>query len=1443
MGYVEAACAVCVGQSDCDDFPPETKQRNQLSRKFSIHAGKEDTYRGRQKNLCSACSCSHSLEKCLKFTRLTLEEKWKLVRDKRLCFSCLLTGHPTKDCPSKQICNINGCKFPHHKLLHGQTQNFTRSNSDYRPETVTHSNENFADGQVLLRILAVELKGTKGTIKTYAMCDEGSTITLVDCSLAKKVGFAGRTDSLSFTGVCGVNKTVPAKRATFKICGMNDTASFNMTARIVPDLDLPTQFISCNRLKAYEKRCQNPLTWEYGHVKPMILIGQDNYDLMVPHQVLKIPCHPTITRSDLGWSLCGKTDSSGSQNHFMRHVSVDSSDENLDKLVRESFQLESIGVNPHTVSKYSMEEQKAIEILDKTSRRVGDRWEVGLPWRDENRLPPSKGMAFSRLKSIEKKMDSEPSFAQFYCSKIQEYLDKGYAVKLTNAVDYPSPKTWYLPHFGVTNVNKPNKLRLVFDGAAKVRGKSLNDFLITGPDLLKPLTSVLAKFRQHKIAFSGDIREMFHQVTVREEDRCSQRFLRRGMRRDIEPEIYQMNAMIFGASSSPFIAQYIKNKNALDFQGDFTEAVNGVLECHYMDDLLDSRNTKEEAIHYIQDMIEVHRRGGFEIRNWTCSSRDVLEKIPKSLRSIDDNDLQKTTDLPVERVLGMSWDPNSDCFKFNVKFSKCDPAVLTCSKLPTKRDVLKIAMSVFDPLGLLCHFTIVVRILMQDLWKENLHWDDPIPVKYKNRWQSWVQQLEEVKTVQIPRCYSPNGLTKDDVQLHLFCDSSSKAYAVAAYFRSEVDGKVTVSFVAAKSRVAPNKLVSIPRLELQAAVMASRLSKTIKDEHTISIPSTFLWSDSKIVLTWIKSETHQFRQYVAHRVEEIHELTQTHEWRHIPTKLNVSDDATRDEKKPDLSSGSRWFLGPDFLLQLEMKWPNENITASNNPNDVELKKVFINHMRAEHWVLPNPENYSSWRRLIRVTGWIIFFVRRLKKLPTSASMGMKEIKQAETLWIKKSQRDSFSHEIHDLQKNKSVDSTSKLKCLSPYLDSNEIIRIRGRIDRATNVTDDTKRPMILDPNHPVARLIIDQYHHDALHQGQEYVVNELRQKYWILRVRVAVRSSWARCRVCQQRRAIPSEIEMSPLPECRLQSRVRPFTFTGLDFFGPLTVTVGRHHEKRYGALFTCMTTRAIHIEVSHFLSTDSTLMAIMRMISRRGKPLEIFSDNGTNFQGCNNELKIGIKNLNHNKIHDEMTVQEIKWNFNPPAAPHMGGSWERLVRSVKTALSVILKERAPKDETLTTLITEVEGILNSRPLTHVPLDSTDDHAITPNHFLLGTSSLVNPYDLIEDRDLCLRKQWRIAQRLADTFWTRWLKEYLPTLTRRTKWWKSTPEIKPGDVVTVADPNLPRNTWPKGLIVQTYKGKDGRTRVADVKTSQATYRRPISRLCLLDVTTVAPGEC
>ena len=345
-----------------------------------------------------------------------------------------------------------------------------------------------------------------------------------------------------------------------------------------------------------------------------------------------------------------------------------------------------------------------------------------------------------------------------------------------------------------------------------------------------------------------------------------------------------------------------------------------------------------------------------------------------------------------------------------------------------------------------------------------------------------------------------------------------------------------------------------------------------------------------------------------------------------------------------------------------------------------------------------------------------------------------EVKEAEVWIAVREQAASYEEETKCLKQRKPLPTSSSLLPLSPVPNANGLHRVGGRIDKAAT-PEEAKHPIILPRHSELSRLVIVHEHVKHGHAGVEHTLNEVRQKYWILQGRAAVKKQLSDCSFCHRRRSTPMPPRMADLPSQRLEAG-QPFKNAGIDFFGPPCVKRFRRTEKRYGLLVTCMATRAGHLEVAHALSTDSCIMALRRFFARRARPAVIFSDRGTNFFGSNRELRRELRALSK-LMPERLGAFEIDWRFNPPAASHMGGVWERMVRSVKTCLQAVAGSQLLTDEVLLTVFAEVEHMVNSRSLTYVSSDKADSEGLTPNHFLMGYASLHLAPGPTRDGDMC----------------------------------------------------------------------------------------------------------
>ncbi|XP_065079347.1 uncharacterized protein LOC135702242 [Ochlerotatus camptorhynchus] len=1309
---------------------------------------------------------------------------------------------------------------------------------------------------LLFRIIPVIISGPRATIETFAFLDDGSDLSLIDSSLVEQLGVNGWTEPLCLKWTGNVTRVEPeSKNVRITIKGTNSQKLFSLNdVRTVKELTLPEQSLNYDELSQRYRYLQGLPIDNYAKAVPRLLIGVNNVSLTVPLQVKEGKRgEPIAVKTRLGWCIFGGSGNEGAHS-LNYHTCECHSDQQLHNAVKDYFLIEDAGVKP-SVQLESEEDKRARRIMEETTTRVDERFETGLLWRYDNiEFPDSYNMAVKRFECLERKMNRDPELAANIKKQIAEYQIKGYAHRVTeDELAQAEPKrVWYLPLGAVTNPRKPGKVRLIWDAAAIVDGISLNSMLLKGPDQLTLLPAVLSGFRQYKVGVSADIKEMFHQMLIRMRDRHSQRFVFRSD--PLEPlEIYLMDVATFGSTCSPASAQYIKNRNAEEYAEQFPRAVEGILNNHYVDDYLDSFENEEEAERVSREIRSIHEKGGFQLRNWLSNSiavlRELEEEDPKASKSLCLSAVDSS-----DRVLGMLWHTTEDELRFSMDLKEEIQRVIDNGERPTKRQMLKCLMGIFDPLGILSVFLVHGKILLQDVWRAGIQWDERVPEDIFGRWIKWTSLFPKISHLRIPRCYFKDAIKKtyEQLQLHIFVDASESAFSAVAYFRVvNAKGESECSIVAAKTKVAPLKPLSIPRLELQAAVLGSRLMSFVQECHTVEVKQRFLWSDSATVLAWLRADHRRYKQYVACRVGELLSTTDVAEWRWVPSKLNPADAATKWSKNPCPKVTDEWFKGPEFLRFPEENWPKQ-VKTSAQP-DEELRTCFVIKGTTIPEIVVDFSRFSKWRRLLGAVAYVHRFVdncqrRQRREKPELLYLSQNELRKAKDTIMRMVQWNEYPEEMILFSRGHTeLPKTSSLYQLTPMLDENGVLRVEGRIGAAPHASFDARFPVILPRKHPVTKLVVDDFHRAFRHGNSETVVNEVRQYYNISRLRTVVKQVSATCQWCKVKKTYPTVPRMAPLPVARLSSFTRPFTYTGIDFFGPLLVKVGRSAAKRWICLFTCLTTRAVHVEVAHSLSTPSCIKCIRRFVCRRGAPAEIYTDNGTNFKGAERLLREELECI-HSELAATFTNTDTKWNFIPPGAPHMGGAWERMVRSIKSAMEAAYNnDRKLDDEGLGTLVVEAEGIVNSRPLTYLPLDAAEGEALTPNHFLLGNSTGVRqPAVTFSDAASAVKTSWNLIQYQLDVFWKRWIREYLPMLTKRMKWFGEVTPVAVGDLVLVVD-DARRNGWIRGRIKDVVASEDGRVRQAIVQTARGMLRRPVSKLAVLEVEsggkTGTGGQC
>ena len=812
----------------------------------------------------------------------------------------------------------------------------------------------------------------------------------------------------------------------------------------------------------------------------------------------------------------------------------------------------------------------------------------------------------------------------------------------------------------------------------------------------------------------------------------------------------------------------------------------------------------------------------------------------------------KTADSNIVKVLGSIWNIATDEFTFNLS-DLAEQAKL----LPTtKRSLLKISAKIFDPLGLLSPFTIQWKVLFQVLCNERTDWDEQLSDGLLKRWNSLIAELQTLNSVRIPRCYfdSHSESLLKSAQLHCFSDASERAYAAVIYLRSLYeDGHVEVNLIASKTKIAPLKKQSIPRLELLGATILARLAKTVQNALPQKLETVY-WVDSMTVLCWIRN-TRPWKQYVMSRVQEIRESTTPASWNFCPGEQNPADIPSRGLTASELVTKDKWWKGPDFLYNVEEEWPRED--NSHSENEHAMKEIVKNPATITHVLVSGEQvrqiglhqiidanRYSSLTKLLHVTAYVLRFTRTSKE-KRGPELNAEEIRAAEELWIKSIQNQSFPEEVCHLMSKRKTPVPILVRQFDLYIDERSIVRCKGRIQNSS-LNQEAKTPMLLPSKHHVVDLIVGDNHQRMLHSGVNTTLTSVRERFWILQGRRAVKRCLRRCVTCRKEQGQPFPLPQTPdLPEERV-SDCPPFTHTGVDFAGPLYTTdkggTNTDEARAYVCLFTCASTRAVHLELTRRLSAEPFLLAFRRFTSRRGLPATLLSDNAKTFKSASKEV---VKIARAQEVLHYLANNGVTWKFIVDKAPWWGGFWERLVQTVKRPLKKVIGRNCLSFEELSTLLTEVECVVNARPLTYVYDDLGGvNFALTPSHLINGRRLQNTPnsshFEIVSTHDTLTRRSQH-QKRLLNQFTAAWRKEYLVNL-RETHATNSrrkgeNPQIAVGDVVLLQNDSTKRALWKLAVVKELLAGSDGQVRAAVVRVADTgnLLKRSVKHLIPIEV--------
>ncbi|KAL3973900.1 serine/threonine kinase 17 [Sarotherodon galilaeus] len=1286
-----------------------------------------------------------------------------------------------------------------------------------------------------------------GTEKlVYALLDTQSDTVFIDQDVSNNLQAKATPIRLKLTTLLGKDVVVPSERISgLKVRGYNSSEMIELppayTKECIPvnRSHIPTCETArrWNHLKEIRNEIPPQLECEVG-----LLIGYSCSKALAPKQViLGGENEPYAVRTALGWSIVGPTSSYGdssSMSTVCHRVAVKElplvTPADVIKVLESDFK-----DNDKDNKSVSQDDILFLNMLKEgIYKNTEGHYEMPLPFKERPLLPDNKQMATVRLQSLKTKLSKDQRYKEQYIKFMSEILEKGDAEEVQN--EAKEGERWFIPHHGIYHPQKPDKLRVVFDASAKYRGTSLNDHLLSGPDLLNSLNGVLIRFRRHQVALLCDIEKMFHQFHVYEADRDYLRFLwwKNGAM-NTEPQEFRMKVHLFGATSSPGCANYGLKHLAKENETQFPLASQFIMKDFYVDDGVTSTASIKEAIQLAQEAQTLCASGGLRLHKFVSNNKTVLESIPASERASPQQACDLAfNDSKLERALGIHWHIGSDTLRFRFR-PNVQPA--------TRRGILSMVASLYDPLGFISPFVLTGKRVLQETCKQGTGWDDPLPSELRPMWDNWNSDLKNLEKIVIPRCYVPKDFGPIvKTELHHFSDTSSYGYGQCSYLRHvNKDDKVHCALVTAKTRVAPIKVTTIPRLELTAAVVSITVSNMLKDELGLTQIEEYFWTDSKVVLGYINNDARRFHTFVSNRVQRIRLNSSPQQWRYVPSEENPPDIASRGSGASELII-SDWFKGPQFLWEKEIP-PPADIDMNIPLGDPEVKKVqALNMLKTEKKGLSDKlTKFSSW---YKATQAIARLIRCAKGDKTTGHSTVQERQNAQCVILKDTQASEYAEEIRLLKNGKPLPHKSKLFQMDTFLDTDGLLKVGGRLKDAS-FSSILKHPVIVPKGHHVTQLIIDHFHSKVQHQGKGFTINEIRVNgFWIPGINKAVANFIHQCVKCRKLRRGTEEQKMSDLPTQRLDPSP-PFTFCGMDCFGPFLTKQARKEHKRYGLLFTCLCCRAVHIEMLDNMTTDAFINALRCFIAIRGAVSEIRCDQGSNFVGAKNELQEGLKQVDSNRITTFLAEKQCDFKMHTPHSSHTGGVWERQIRTVRNILrsTVSLSSGRMDDTSLRTFFYEAMAIVNSRPLTVDNLsDPSSPEPLTPNHLLTMKSkiSLPPPGTFIKE-DIYARKRWRQVQYLSEQFWSRWKREYLSNIATRQKWHTPRRNLKVGDVVMEKMDDLPRNEWRLARVMDTVTDKDGLVRKVRICFGQkgtekgqcsskcSIVERPVQKLVLL----------
>lgn len=1144
----------------------------------------------------------------------------------------------------------------------------------------------------------------------------------------------------------------------------------------------------------------------------------------------------------------------------------------LNELLREWINLENIGIKdpeegiPHAKQLSSVEEY-AVKYLEENLEYMEDskRFRVKLPF--DPKQPPLQDnfhAAHARITQLLAGLDRKGQEAKkkLYYDAMQKYLDKKHAERVTSN-DESATTIFYLPHSGVlkeASTGKGKKIRIVFDCSARdPKGTSLNETMMVGPVPDADLVRILTRFRMNEVAFGADVSECFLTVQMHPDDQNKFRFLWV----DEEGKVvkYKFTSLIFGSKASPWISSTCLFKLLDRHSKSDSNLVEKVKKSIWVDDIVMSEPTVDSARDVIKKLEDIFAEASFRLAKFVSSHDAALDHLPDDQRVFPSGIKEKGS----LKVLGIDWQVDKDEIFIGRDFEEAFTTKRTRSG-NTKRSLARMVASIYDPLGLLLPWKMGGNILIKEAWSYHdiisqergiskaakALWDEKLPVELQRKVDEWAADYKSAAKITLPRWL---GIDREaeSREIYGFADASPFGFGGVVYLRSKFpNGDIQCRFLLAKGKVNKVNGHTLPRCELLAAKFLSTMVYELKEFMDLAddFPCK-LFGDSMVALYWIKGNPANWKVFVSNAVATIRKFSTPEQWYHVPGLENPADLLTRPKSPTEILEHKPWLNGPDFAYTDDIPPQPEFYALTEDaasefkvkPGE-ELIGALIIKDRDPHPVGMLMESISDVRKVLRI-------IVRFKRAARARNLKMLFAKQAITLGdmvagadelMKHVQRKEFSEELKALRKGENVSSKSRIRDLNPFLDGG-LIKARGRIQCINREGEDSwKQPIVISNDGIIIPAVIRFIHEDKDHATTDTIHSLMRTRWWLLRARRVISDVKKDCVVCRKITGrFQSQIQ-APLPAARLAVNLPPFANVAIDGLGPLHVVTesGKGKKKVWVLVFSCMTTRALNLELLTDVSADSFVLALRRHFADFGKAHSVRLDNFPSHKKMAeifNSLDQADSSTSPLTRRGRKAARDIYWSWSAVGQPSTNGVVERAVRSAKESLRKAIGNSLLENETLATLLKEARQIINSRPLVQLPRGSIDDDlAITPNHLIYGRDLTRLPLGdevIVDKRRKPTLAYWSQKQRCLKRFKELFKEQYINSLMALKKNLKEEPEPLVGDLVLISHPLKKRSAWPTGVIDELHSGVDGLTRNATIRVSGQLVKRSIRSLVVL----------